>query len=126
MEIKKGMSLTDLLELAKHSEQHKQLFYGLALVDKTMQDLVKNIMLSEIQEDIDEYYIKTDIMNQCYSLYVFNKVRQITIGVSWTLADFLLLCSNKQINIEIELKVKQIIKKFNEKGLSVGRINWIY
>lgn len=127
MEIKKGMSLSDLLELSKHSEKHKKLFNGLALIDKTMQGMVKDILLNEIQDDVGEYFIKTEIMNQCYSLYIFNRTQQVTVGVSWPLADFLMLCAKQGLEIDLQIKVKRMLKKFTEKGLSTGsRTNWIY
>lgn len=127
MEIKKGMSLNDLLELSKNSEKHKKLFNGLALIDKTMQGMVRDILLNEIKGNIDEYFIKTEIMNQCYSLYIFNQAQQVTIGVSWPLADFLMLCSNKGLELDLQFKVKRILKRFTEKGLRIGNhINWVY
>lgn len=128
MEIKQGISLNDLIELSKKDTQYKKLFTGLAMIDQTMRSLSKDIISDIITDDekAKEYYIKTEIMNKCYSLYIFNSIQQVTIGVSWPLADFLTLCSTKSLEFELQLKIKRIISKFNDKGLSTGnRINWL-
>lgn len=128
IEIKQGMSLNDLIKAAKHSKEHKKLFTGLALIDKTVQDFVKDIMGDVVPGDeITEFFIKTELMNQCYSLYIFNRTQQVTIGMSWPMADFLTMCSKKTLEMELNTKVRRIFLKFKDKGLSTGnRINWLY
>lgn len=127
VEIKQGMSLNDLIELSKHSKEHKQLFMALAMIDKTMQDFVKDIIADSVsEEELKEYYIKTEIMNHCYSLYIFNRTQQVTVGVSWPIAEFLTMCAGKKLEMELNTKIKRMLLKFEEKGLSTGsRINWL-
>ena len=122
--IKQGMTLNDLIELSKQNTQYKSLFTGLAMIDKTMQNFIKDIIKDSVS-DIDNYYIKTEMMNQCYSVYIFNSSQNVTIGFSWPMADFLTMCSGKNLELEANTKVKKVLLKFKEKGLSTTKINWI-
>lgn len=124
MEIKQGMTLNDLIELSKKDTQYKSLFTGLAMIDQTMQNFIKDIIKDSVS-NIDEYYIKTEIMNQCYSVYVFNTSQNATVGFSWPMADFLTMCSGKNLELETNTKVKKVLLKFQERGLSTTRTNWI-
>lgn len=122
--IKQGMTLNDLIELSKQNTQYKSLFTGLAMIDQTMQNFVKDIIKDSVT-DIDNYYIKTEIMNQCYSVYVFNSSQNVTVGFSWPMADFLTMCSGKNLELETNTKIKKVLLKFKEKGLSTTKTNWI-
>lgn len=124
MEIKQGMTLNDLIELSKKDTKYKSLFTGLAMIDQTMQNFIKDIIKDTVV-DVDEYYIKTEIMNQCYSVYVFNTSQNATVGFSWPMADFLSMCANKKLELETNTKIKKVLLKFKEKGLSTNKTNWI-
>jgi hypothetical protein len=124
MEIKQGMTLNDLIELSKKDTKYKSLFTGLAMIDQTMQNFIKDIIKDSVT-NIDEYYIKTEIMNQCYSVYVFNTSQNVTVGFSWPMADFLSMCANKKLELETNTKIKKVLLKFKEKGLSTNKTNWI-
>ena len=124
MEIKQGMTLNDLIELSKKDTKYKSLFTGLAMIDKTMQQFIKDIIADSVT-NIDEYYIKTEIMNQCYSVYLFNISQNATVGFSWPMADFLSMCTNKKLELETNIKIKKALLKFQEKGLSSNKTNWI-
>jgi hypothetical protein len=124
MEIKQGMCLNDLMEMAKQNTQYKALFTGLAMIDQTMQTFVKEIIADSVK-NVDEYYIKTEIMNQCYSVYIFNSTQNATVGFSWAMADFLDKCSNKKLEVDTNAKVKKALLKFNDKGLSTTKTNWV-
>lgn len=124
MEIKQGMTLNDLIELSKKDTKYKSLFTGLAMIDKTMQQFIKDIIADSVT-NIDEYYIKTEIMNQCYSVYLFNISQNATVGFSWPMADFLSMCTNKKLELETNAKIKKALLKFQEKGLSSNKTNWI-
>ena len=124
MEIKQGMTLNDLMEMAKQNTQYKSLFTGLAIIDQTMQNFIKDIMKDSVN-NVDEYYIKTEIMNQCYSVYIFNANQNVTVGFSWPMADFLSMCANKKLEVETNTQIKKVLLKFNERGLSTTKVNWI-
>ena len=124
MKIKQGLTLNDLMELAKQNTQYKSLFTGLAMIDQTMQKFIKDIIEDSVI-NIDEYYIKTEIMNQCYSVLIYNSNHNATVGFSWPMADFLSMCSGKKLEVETNTKIKKTLLKFQEKGLSTTNINWI-
>ena len=124
MKIKQGMMLNDLIELSKKDSKYKALFTGLAMIDKTMQSFVKDIIKDSVS-NIDEYYIKTEIMNQCYSVYIFNTSHNATVGFSWPMAEFLTMCNDKKLELETNIKIKKALLKFQEKGLSSTKTNWI-
>ena len=126
MKIKQGMTLNDLIEMSKKNTQYKALFTGLAMIDQTMQSFVKDIINDSVSKaDANEYYIKTEIMNQCYSVYIFNISRNATVGFSWPMADFLTMCANKKLEVDTNAKVKKALLKFQDKGLSTTKTNWI-
>jgi hypothetical protein len=119
------LNLNQLSELAKHNPKYAKMFAGLAQIDNYIKKFVEDIVCNQADPSI--YYIKTELMAQCYTLYLFNSERQATVGVSWPLADFLQKCENKSIELDMNIKVKQMLAKFGETGLSIGeKINWIY
>jgi hypothetical protein len=124
MELKKGMSLMDLIELAKTSPEHKNLYMGLAMIDNTTNNFVKAIVESLV-DNVNHYYVKTEIQNQCYSVMLYNTDRAATVGYSWPMANFLEMCSKQTLEMEMNIRVKQMIDKFNDKKLSTTKINWI-
>lgn len=124
MNIKQGMTLNDLIELSKKDSKYKSLFTGLAIIDKTMQNFIKDIIKDSVSNP-DDYYLKTEIMNQCYSVYIFSISYNATVGFSWPMADFLTMCTNKNLELEANTKIKKVLLKFQEKGLSTTKTNWI-
>lgn len=119
------LNLNQLSELAKSNPKYARMFAGLAQIDNHIKKFVEDIVCN--QADPSVYYIKTELMAQCYTLYLFNSERQATVGVSWPLADFLKKCEDKTIELDMNIKVKQMIAKFGESGLSTGdKITWIY
>ena len=124
MEIKQGMTLNDLIELSKKDTKYKSLFTGLAIIDQTMQNFIKDIIEDSVS-NVNDYYIKTELMNQCYSVYIFNISQNATVGFSWPMADFLTMCANKTLELETNTKIKKALLKFQEKGLSTTKTNWI-
>lgn len=119
------INLNQLSEMARTNPKYAKMFAGLAQIDNYIKKFVQDIVCN--QADGSVYYIKTELMAQCYTLYLYNSERQATVGVSWPLVDFLKKCEDKTIEIDMNIKVKQMITKFGESGLSTGdRINWIY
>lgn len=120
-----GINLNSLAQLAKTNPKYAKLFAGLAQIDNSIKDFVKDIICNIADDKV--YYVKTELMSQCYTLYLFNSERQATVGVSWPLADFLEKCENKKIEYDVNLKVRKMVLKFNEKDLPSGdKIIWIY
>ena len=119
------LNLNQLSEMAKANPKYAKMFAGLAQIDNHIKKFVQDIVCNET--DPSTYYIKTELMAQCYTLYLYNSERQATVGVSWPLADFLKKCENKTIEFDINIKVKKMITKFGESGLSTGdKITWLY
>lgn len=119
-----GINLNQLAELAKVNPRYTRIFAGLAEIDSIIKKLVEDIVSST--EDTNKYYVKTELMSQCYTLYLFNAERQATVGTSWPLADFLVKCEKKTIDMDVRIKVQTMIKRFDVKGLSTGdKINWV-
>ena len=119
------LNLNQLSELARTNPKYAKMFTGLAQIDNYIKKFVEDIVCNETDSSI--YYIKTELMAQCYTLYLYNAERQATVGISWPLADFLKKCENKTIETDMNIKVKRMIAKFGESGLSVGdKITWIY
>ena len=118
------LNLNQLSELAKTNPRYAKMFAGLAQIDNYIKKFVEDIVCNVTDSSV--YYIKTELMSQCYTLYLFNIERQATIGVSWPLIDFLKKCEDKTIELDINAKVRKMIIKFGEPGLSTGdKINWI-
>lgn len=120
-----GINLSQLSELAKNNPRYAKMFAGLAQIDGYIKNLVEDIILSNT--DASKFYVKTELMSQCYTLYLFNTERQATVGISWPLVDFLCKCEDKTIDKDIHGKVQKMLGKFDNKGLSTGdKINWVY
>ena len=112
------------MNMTKQNTKHKALFTGLAIIDQTMQSFIKDIIENSVS-NVNEYYIKTEIMNQCYSVLIYNTIHNATVGFGWPLADFLTMCSSKSLELETNAKIKKALLKFQEKGLSTTHTNWI-
>ena len=120
-----AINLNQLANLAKVNPKYTKMFAGLTQIDNLIKKFVEDTICN--QTDPDVYYVKTELMAQCYTLYLYNSEREATIGVSWPLAEFLNKCETKTIEYDVIKKTKQMIDKFGQSGLSTGdKINWIY
>lgn len=120
-----GINLNQLASLAKNNPKYSQLYLGLSQIDTYIKKFIGNII--EETTDNKQYYIKTELMSQCYNLYLYNAERQATIAVAWPLVDFLEKCEKKTIEFEINAKVRIIIDKFNSsEELPINKTTWIY
>jgi len=121
-----GLNLNDLYKLAKKDPKYTNLYAGLFQIDRQIKNMVSDTIVNLV-DDPDIYYSKTLLLNQCYNLYLYNVERQATVGVSWTMADFLLKCENKTIQDDIRDKVTRMVRKFGEANIESGeKINWVY
>lgn len=123
-----GINLNQLADLAKTDPKYTKMYLGLQTIDKTIKSFVTEI-IEDIapSEEISSYFIKTELMSQCYSLYLYYAPMHVIVGVSWPLADFLEKCGSKKIEMDLNTKVRQMILKFKDKRLSIGEnVNWIY
>lgn len=119
-----GLNFNDLNKLAKANPKYTQLFSGLAQIDNTIKKYAQDIVCNQADESV--YYIKTELMGQCYNMYLFNSERRAIVGVSWPLVDFLKKCEDKTIEYDVAKKVIQMIDKFDSKNLYTDNVNWIY
>lgn len=119
-----GINLNQLSELAKVNPQYTQLYLGLQKIDTQIKEWVKEEIINSSNPDI--YYIKTELMSQCFNIMLYNSERQVTVGVSWPLAEFLEMCSNKTIQSQVISSTLKMLIKFNEKKIKKDKIYWIY
>lgn len=117
-----GINLNDLKILAKKNPKYAKLLGEIAGIDQ----LIKNIVNDTITNSTDPkvYFIKTELFNQCYNLYLFNSELNATVAHTWLFDDFLKKCQTKMIDIEVETVTKYMLKKFKEEKLSSDKINW--
>lgn len=117
-----GINLNDLKTLAKKNPKYAKLLGEIAGIDQ----LIKNIVNDTITNSADPkvYFIKTELFNQCYNLYLFNSELNATVAHTWLFDDFLKKCQTKIIDIEVETVTKDMLKKFKQEKLSSDKINW--
>ena len=119
-----GINLNDLGELAKANPKYATLFGEIAGVDKVIKQFATDTVANYADPNV--YYIKTELLNQCYNLYLYNSERNITIGKGWLFEDFLQKCQSKMIEKDIEKTIISMIDKFNnDTKLNGNKINWI-
>ena len=119
-----GINLNDLGILAKSNPKYAVLLGELAGIDKIIKEFAGNTITNYADPDV--YYIKTELLNQCYNLYLYNSERNIKLAYSWSFDDFLTKCQSKLIEIEVENVIKKMINQCNNNlKLSENKINWI-
>ena len=119
-----GINLDDLGKLAKSNPEYATLLGQISGMDKVIKTFITDTVTNYADPDV--YYFKTELLNQCYNVYLYNKERNVTIGKGWLFDDFLTKCQNKAIEKEIESTIMTMIDKFNnEKKLYNNKINWI-
>lgn len=121
--IKQGINFSDLHKLAKTNPKYATLLGELAGVDQLIKNYINDIITN--YADPSCYYIKTELLNSCYNLYLYNSEINATIGYSWLFDNFLTKCQTKQIETDVENVVLNMINKFNNDKLNENKINWI-
>lgn len=119
-----GINLNDLGLLAKRNPKYATLFGQIAGIDKVIKNFANDVITNYADPDV--YYIKTELLNHCYNLYLYNIDRNATVGYSWLFDDFITKCQTKRIEQEIKNVVLKMIDKFGEEKLSESKINWIF
>lgn len=122
--IPKGINMNDLHELAKSSPKHAQLLLGLSQIDASVKRQARETIEAKANEPGD-YYIKTELFNHCYNMYLYNKSVNATVGTTWTLTDLLTQCSNKTMLWSVESITLKAIEKLGEKKLKSTKTYWI-
>lgn len=117
-----GINLNDLKTLAKKNPKYAKLLGEIAGIDQLIKNIVNDTITNS--DDPKVYFIKTELFNQCYNLYLFNSELNATIGHTWLFDDFLNKCQTKIIDIEVETVTKDMLKKFKQEKLSSDKINW--
>ena len=119
------INLNDLAKLARSNPKYANMLKGLYDIDVVIKGFVEDTITNYSDPSI--YYVKTELMNRCYNLYLYSSERRAIVGVSWDLSDFLTKCETKLIEKDVENKVKKMIDKFGQSKLMLNeRINWIY
>lgn len=119
-----AINLNQLAALAKVNPKYTKMFAGLSQIDNLIKKFVEDTICNYADPSV--YYIKTELMAQCYTIYLYNSERESTIGATWPLAEFLTKCESKTIEYDVISKTKQMLNKFGQAGLSTDKINWIY
>ena len=119
-----GINFNDLNKLAKAEPKYATLLGQLAGIDKLVKNFATNVITN--YGDASVYYIKTELLNQCYNFYLYNKERNAIIGHSWLFDDFLQKCQTKEIENELNSVILKMIDKFNSNDhLSDKKIQWL-
>ena len=100
----------DLINMAMNSKEHKSLFTGLAILDKTVNAYIREYIMNEIPNS-DIYFLKTCIEDQCYSIYIYNQETTTTACYSAPYADFLQECADGAYQYKIPDIIQRLIKK---------------
>ena len=117
-----GINLNDLGKLAKANPKYATLLGEIAGVDKVIKQFATDTITNYADPKV--YYIKTELLNQCYNIYLYNTERNMTIGKGWLFNDFLQKCQTKMIEKEVQDAVLLMINKFNnDTKLSENKIN---
>jgi len=119
-----GINLNDLQSLAKQNPKYASLLGELAGIDQIIKNTI-NDTITEIA-DPNVYYVKTELLNRCYNLYLYNSERNATVGYAWLFSDFLSKCQNKMIQSDVDIITKRMINEFNKPKISESKINWIF
>lgn len=119
-----GINLGQLENLVKANPQYTKMFTALAQVDNTIKKFAEDIVCNKVDSSL--YYLKTEIDAQCYSLYLYNQERNATVGVSWPLVDFLQMCRDKRMEVEMNTKITKMLLRFEDTNLDTANTNWIY
>ena len=112
------LNMNTLLAMAQQNPEYSKMLAGLYHVD----ELIKKFVADEVDRITDGtmYYIKTEIMNQVYNLYLFNAEVNATVGFTWVLADFLTKCQTKMIENEVIKVTRVMVKRLNNGPLKKG------
>lgn len=124
MNLKTGFDLQQLVALSRQKPEYASMLNGLYQIDKVIKKFVTD-EIENLSSNPDEYFIKTELMNKCYNIYLYSSARQAIVGTSWPLADFLVKCEDKSIERDIKDRTKRMLDKFGGKLIVGGRTNWI-
>ena len=110
--ISENINTNELLSLAKKDPAHTQLYLGLHKIDSIVKEFVANT-IEELNQNVNDYYVKTEITGQCYILQLFSAYTGTCCGTLWPLADFLIACENKMVEKDVVDKTKTIVSKLS-------------
>ena len=124
--ISKGLSITELAQLATTDKRYQNLWLGLGKIDVEIQKFIRQIVEATV-DDPKIYSVRTEYRDLCYSILLFNAERQAFVGYSLPMGMFLTMCQTpSRIEMEINTIVRKIILKFSETGIHTGeKINWV-
>ena len=122
--IANAVNLSQLSMLAKQNPRYARMFTGLAKIDASIKKLVEDIICNRVN-DSSVYFIKTELSEQCYNLYLFHAEQKVTVGVSWLLIDFLRKCEDKTIEYDVNQKITSLLRMFDSTNLHKNQINWL-
>lgn len=83
-------------------------------INEEITKFVKDIVTS-VGVNPDTTYCKCDCENACYNIVLCNSTTGKLVGKSWNLIDFLDLCYRKKIEFELNMSVREMITKLDDK-----------
>lgn len=122
-EINEKIDFSQITKLAKANPKYAALLTSLAQIDSTVRKMVADEV--ENLDDGSLYYIRTELMNKCYIIYLYYLPRKLTVATSWTLGDFLVKCESKTVEYDIKVRVENMINRLKAKKVFNERINWV-
>lgn len=112
------------MDMMKYNGPNKPFMTSLGVIDMTINGFVRDIVDASVS-DVKNYYIKTGIKNNCYTIMLYNSELKITIGSQIPLADTLEKCSKKTIEMDLNARVRKMLLRFEDADLKHKEVNWI-
>lgn len=122
----KTIDLERLPEIARRFPKMTNFLKGIQEIDLRIKNHIKEVTIDKCKNS-DQYYLKTELQNQCYNVYLFQAESRKTVGFSIPLADLLEKCQNKTVfNVIDEKTSKCIVALEMDTKKLTNKINWIY
>lgn len=91
----------------------KNMTYTLQQIDKEIVSFIYSI-INDVTSS-EGFYLKTDFSFMSYNIYLYFKGTNCIVGKTWPIIDFLKLGSEKKLEYEINIVVRDMIVKAKDK-----------
>ena len=122
-----GINLNDLPELAKKNPKYASMFGSLKAIDTKIKEYAKDIV-EQRASNPPAVYIKTELMGQCFNLYLFSTETKLTVGTIWPLVDFLEKCEKQTIEYDVQERIIKMLVRLGKpktRRTDTDKIIWI-
>lgn len=123
----KPINIKDFPSIAREYPKYSKLLLSFYQIDIYIKNFIINILNDSVTNS-SVYYIKTELISQCYVISIYNIEVKAIVAKAWTITEFLDLCSKKNLELLMNALIKQILLKFNDskKLLKQPNINWVH